>query len=314
MTPSIVTVTLNPAIDHTASIPNFRLDAVNRVVWEQADPGGKGVNVASFLADFGYTVSATGLLGQENPELFQTLFEQKSIANQFVWIAGKTRVNIKIVDDIQQHVTDINFPGQPATAGDLQRLKEVLIHLATHHDWFILSGSLPEAVPVAFYQELVRLLKEKGKTVVLDTSGDSLRHALAAKPDVIKPNRSELQELLGRSLATEAEMVQAAQDLLQQGVRCVVVSMGAEGALFVEADQVVHAQPPSIEVKSTVGAGDAMVAGTVVGMIRGDSLADRARLATAFSLGALSQIGPRLPPPDQVEADCDRVTIRSLKL
>jgi len=314
ISPRLVTVTLNPAIDQTVSIPNFTPDAVNRVAWEQSDAGGKGVNVASFLADFGYGISATGLLGQDNPELFQKLLEQKGIANQFVWIAGKTRVNVKIVDEIQQQVTDINFPGCPATPESLQQLTETLTRLATDHDWFILSGSIPEGVPTTFYGDLVRLLKAQGKTVVMDTSGESLRQALVAQPDVIKPNQVELQELLGRSLANEAEIVQAAQDLIRQGLKSVVVSMGSEGALFVEANQVVHAQPAKVDLKSTVGAGDAMVAGTVVGMIRGYSLADRARLATAFSMGALSEIGPRLPPPATVEANADRVTIRSIEL
>lgn len=313
VTPLIATVTLNPAIDQTASIPNFAVDAVNRVAWEQADAGGKGVNVASFLADFGYTVTATGLLGQENPELFQKLFEQKGIADRFVRIAGKTRVNVKIVDQIQQQVTDINFPGCPATELARQQLTETLSHLAADHDWFILSGSIPSGVPDMFYRDLVSLLKAQDKTVVIDTSGDSLRHALVAQPDVIKPNLVELQELLGRSLSTETEIIAAAQELIQQGLQCVVISMAAEGALFVTAQAAVHAQPPQVEIKSTVGAGDAMVSGTVVGMMRGYSLPDRARLATAFSMGALSQLGPRLPPTDEIEANCDRVTIRTLR-
>lgn len=313
VTPLIATVTLNPAIDQTVSIPNFTADAVNRVAWEQADAGGKGVNVASFLADFGYTVTATGWLGQENPELFQKLFDQKGIADRFVRIAGKTRVNVKIVDEIQQQVTDINFPGCPATELARQQLTETLSHLAADHDWFILSGSIPSGVPATFYRDLVSLLKAQHKTVVMDTSGDSLRHALVAQPDVIKPNLVELQELLGRSLSTETEIIAAAQDLIQQGLQCVVISMGAEGALFVTAQAAVHAQPPQVEIKSTVGAGDAMVSGTVVGMMRGYSLSDRARLATAFSMGALSQLGPRLPPIEEIEANCDRVTVRSIR-
>lgn len=313
VTPLIATVTLNPAIDQTVSIPNFTADAVNRVAWEQSDAGGKGVNVASFLADFGYAVTATGWLGQENPELFQKLFDQKGIVDRFVRIAGKTRVNVKIVDEIQQQVTDINFSGCPAPELARQQLTETLSHLAADHDWFILAGSIPAGVPDTFYRDLVSLLKAQHKTVVMDTSGNSLRHALAAQPDVIKPNLVEMQELMGRSLSTETEIIAAARDLIQQGLQCVVISMGAEGALFVTAQAAVHAQPPQMEIKSTVGAGDAMVSGTVVGMMRGYSLPDRARLATAFSMGALSQLGPRLPPTDEIEANCDRVTLRSIR-
>jgi 1-phosphofructokinase len=296
MTPPIATVTLNPAIDQTAAIPNFQAGVVNRVTWEQADPGGKGVNVASFLADFGYAVSVTGWLGQDNPELFQKLFAQKGICDRFVRIPGKTRVNIKLVDEVQQQITDINFPGQTASETDLQQLHQVVDELAQDHEWFVVSGSVPNHVPVTVYQDLAARLKSQGKTVALDASGDSFRAALA-----------------GRSLPTESEIVSAAQDLIQQGLRYVVVSRGAQGALFVSAECVVLAQPPAIEVKSTVGAGDAMVAGTVTGLLRGWDLPRCAQLATAFSMGALSQIGPRLPPADVIEAYGDRVSIQRLR-
>lgn len=310
--PGIVTVTLNPAIDQTVSIPNFAANTVNRVVWEQADPGGKGVNVSSFLADFGYASTATGLLGRDNQELFERLFEQKGIRDRCVRVAGKTRVNVKIVDDIQQQVTDINFPGQSPTAEDLEDFWTVMDALVVDQQWFVLSGSTPGGISTTFYHDLIARLKQQNKTVILDTSGERLQRAIAAKPDVIKPNVAELQEILDQRLDSAAAIAQAARDLIQQGLRLVVVSMGAEGALFVNQDTAIHAQPPAVEVKSTVGAGDAMVAGIVAGLVQGKSLKDCARLGTAFSLGALSQIGPRLPPKDIVLQHADRVTVRSL--
>jgi len=312
-TPGIVTVTLNPAIDQTVAIPNFAADTVNRVAWEQADPGGKGINVSSFLADFGYPSTATGLLGRDNLELFERLFEQQDIRDRCVRIDGKTRVNIKIVDDVQQQVTDLNFPGPSPTAEDLEDFWTVLDALvAEQQQWFVLSGSTPAGLPPDFYRHLIVRLKQQNKTVMLDTSGERLKQAIAAQPDVIKPNLAELQGILGHTLDSEAAIVRAARDLIQQGLRLVVVSLGADGALFVDQDAAVHAQPPAVEVKSTVGAGDAMVAGTVVGLVQAQSLADCARLGTAFSLGALTQIGPRLPPADVVLGNCDRVTVRSL--
>ena len=307
--PAIVTVTLNPAIDQTASVPNFMANTVNRVAWEQVDPGGKGVNVSSFLADFGYPSTATGLLGGQNPDLFERLFEQKGICDRFVRIAGNTRINVKIVDDIQQHVTDINFPSQSPTAEDLETLQMTINQLAIDHDWFILSGSVPAGVPTEFYRDLIHSLKQQSKTVVLDTSGHQLKAAIAAQPDLIKPNLTELQDILGHSLESDAAIVQAAHDLIQQGLRMVVVSMGEAGALFVDRESAIHAQPPAIEVKSTVGAGDAMVAGTIAGWVQGNSLEDCACMGTAFSLGALTQIGPRLPPKDVIVTNQSRVIL-----
>ncbi len=306
----IATVSLNPAIDQTALVPNFAAGAVNRVEHEQSDAGGKGVNVASFLAQFGLSVAVTGILGENNIEPFVRLFAEKGIVDRFVRLPGLTRVNVKIVDERQDRVTDINFPGLSVGTADLARLNAAIDALAADTGWFVLSGSVPEGVPNTVYADLVTSLKTRGKTVVLDASGPAFAAAIPTGPDVIKPNIEELQELVGRNLAGHGDIVAAAKQLIDQGIGLVAVSMGPDGALFVERDAAVLAVPPNITVKSTVGAGDAMVAGIVTGTLRGLDLADRARLATAFSLGALGEIGPRLPPPDVVESFMPRVRIQ----
>lgn len=313
----VATVSLNPAIDQTARVPNFTAGAVNRVEWEQSDAGGKGVNVASFLADAGVAVSVTGVLGEANLDPFVRLFADKGIEDRFVRVPGHTRVNVKIVDEVQDRVTDINFPGLSVGEPELDALQQTLEGLAAHTDWFVLSGSVPAGVPAGVYTGMVTRLKELGKTVVLDTSGPPLAQAVPAGPHVIKPNIDELEELVGRRLETEDAIVEAARSLVSGaasggGIALVAVSMGPQGALFVTTDEVVHAGPPSITVKSTVGAGDAMVAGIVAGALRGLDLAERARLATAFSLGALSEIGPRLPPPDTIRAFAEKVSLRRI--
>ncbi|MEB3359121.1 MAG: 1-phosphofructokinase [Synechococcales bacterium] len=308
----ILTVTVNPAIDQTITIPNFRVGEVNRVIEERSDPGGKGVNVAAFLADFGYAISATGLLGQENTDLFQKLFLQKGIDDYFIRIPGKTRVNVKILDAVGQQVTDINYPGHLATVADVEDLELVLMNLATSHPWVVLAGSVPTSLPTTLYRDFITRLKAQGNTVVLDASGESLQAALSATPDLVKPNLEELEDLVGRSLPSEAAIAAAAQDLVRQGIRYVVVSMGAQGAILASADTVIHAQPPAVTPKSTVGAGDAMLAGLVTALKRGYDLAACGRLATGFAVAALGQVGHCPLMPETVAAWCDRVTIRPL--
>lgn len=308
----IATVTLNPAIDQTVSIPNFRAGQVNRVAGSQSDPGGKGVNVASFLADFGLPVTVTGFLGEENTQLFERLFAQKGIEDRFVRIAGSTRTGIKIIDELNQETTDINFPGQAPTAENVAALFHIVEALVPGCSWFVMSGSIPAGCPTDIYAGLVRLVKSQGRAVALDTSGEALRRALPARPSLVKPNTEELQELVGRPISTRAEMIAAARSLLAQGIDTVVVSMGAQGALFVQAGEALLAQPPRVTVKSTVGAGDAMVSGTVAGKVQGASLAECARLATAFSLSAISQVGSGLPSLDAVEAFKNQVVIQEL--
>ena len=305
--PKIATITLNPAIDQTVSVPNFRAGEVNRVDSTRTDPGGKGVNVASILADYGLPVTATGFLGADNDLIFRHLFEQKGIEDRFVRIAGRTRTGIKVVDPLRQRTTDINFPGEAPSSANLEQFIAVLDGLVTECDWFVFSGSLPAGVPVSLYRDLLQ--RVSGKHVALDTSGEAFRQAISAAPSVIKPNVEELSQYLGQQLTTQGEVLDAARGLLRLGVQTVVVSMGEQGALFVEEDDAVQATPPAVMVQSTVGAGDAMVAGMVAGKLRGLSLAECARLATAFAVDAISHVGSGLTSREVIETMLPQVTV-----
>jgi 1-phosphofructokinase len=296
--PAVVTVTLSPAIDQTLSIPGFAAGRVNRVAESRSDAGGKGVNVASFLADLGIDVIATGFLGADNPALFETLFERKRIADRFVRIAGSTRTGIKIVD--AERTTDINFPGLAPAAADLEELLGRIVSLAAPGRWFVLSGSVPPGAPDGVYAGMIRSIRSRGGHVLLDTSGAPLREALASVPEVIKPNVEELSELAGRNLDSRRAVREAGESLLARGVGRVVVSMGADGALFLERGQALLARPPAVAVRSTVGAGDAMVAGLVSAILRGQPLEDVARTATACGAYAVTRIGAGVEDPDEL--------------
>ncbi len=307
----VVTVTINPAIDQTITIPNFTAGAVNRVQSSQINAGGKGINVAAFLADFGQAVTVTGFLGSENDGIFRRLFERKQIEDRCVRIAGQTRIGVKVSDESLHQTTDINFPGETPSPADIARFFEILAELGEKHEWFVLSGSIPRGVPAGIYAEMVGKLA--GKKVVLDTSSEGFRQAVPVGPWLIKPNVDELSEYAGKPLETPAAILEQARTVMDRyHIHSVVISMGKEGAIFVEGGESVWAVPPPVEVKSTVGAGDAMVAGIVAGKIRGLPLADCARLATAFSMTAISQIGAGLPSVAAVQAAKERVTIREL--
>src|SRR2546421_8099021 len=258
----IATVTLNPAIDMTVRVDGFQTNTVNRGQTMQFDAGGKGVNVASFLADYGHATAVTGFLGQENADIFEKLFANKRIDDRFVRIPGRTRIGVKIVDEAKQKTTDINMPGLLPTTEVMNTLLETIERLAASYDWFALSGNLPPGAPATIYATIIAQLKRHGKQVVLDTSGEALREGVRAGPTVVKPNVDELQHLTGQSLPDETAIEQAARQLLGD-IQLVVISMGERGALFVDAATTLIANPPPVLVKSTVGAGDAMVAGVV---------------------------------------------------
>jgi 1-phosphofructokinase len=294
----IATVTLNPAIDQTVRLNNFHTNTVNRGQTMQFDAGGKGVNVASFLADTGHDVAVTGFLGQDNAEIFERFFARKHIDDYFVRIPGDTRTGVKIVDEANRQTTDINMPGLTPPPDAMDALFEQIEQLAIPCDWFVLAGALPPGVPTTIYAAIITHLKAHRKRVVLDTSGEALRQGMLAGPTVIKPNIDELQELTEQTLANEFDIELASSELMNEGLQLVVVSMGERGAMFIDQESALVAKPPAVTVKSTVGAGDAMVAGLIAGLAQGMSLADCSRLATAYSLGRITGLGSNLPDPE----------------
>ncbi|MCP5135144.1 MAG: 1-phosphofructokinase [Gammaproteobacteria bacterium] len=313
--PRVVTVALNPALDQTIEVAGLQPGAVNRALRMQIDVGGKAVNVASCLSDFGVPVAVAGQLGRDNAALFEELFQRKKIANHCCYLDGLTRINTKLADTVSGETTDLNMPGTeftPDAAADvLNQILERLERLAEQVDWIVLSGSLPPGMPVNTYATITERVQAAGASVLLDTSGAPLKAALAAGPRMIKPNRHELAELLGRSLDSLASLIAAGRELLHSppAPAWVVVSLGSDGALFLTSEQALHAHPLKVAVISTVGAGDAMVAGLVAARLEDLSLAETAQLATAFSAAKLTRLGPHLPRPPEVRALAGQVAV-----
>ncbi|MFD1281773.1 1-phosphofructokinase [Methylobacterium goesingense] len=312
----VVTCTLNPALDQTVVLDALVPGAVHRARSVRSDAGGKGVNVAACLADWGVPVAATGVLGQDNAAPFQALMEAKGIADAFAWIPGETRTNLKLLDAQSGDTTDINLPGLAVTADALVTVRAVLRSRATEGTLAVLAGSLPGGLPAGTYADLTAALVARGVRVILDASGPALAAALAAPADAlpfaIKPNRHELEEWAGRPLPTLAAVAAAAHDLRVRGIPLVVVSLGAEGALFVTEAETLHALPPPTTIASTVGAGEALVAGLVAGLHAELPLADTARLALAFAAGKLGHAGANLPPRETVRAIAATVRVETL--
>ena len=292
----VVTVTLNPAIDWTVRSPRFTAGAVNRGETIDRQPGGKGVNVAAALARAGHRVAVTGLLGSGNAALFETCFERLGLADRFVRVPGATRTGIKVVDPELGQTTDLNFAGNPAVPADLEALEQALERLAA--PWFVLAGSLPPGIDPGYYRRLIGRIRARGARVALDTSGEALRRALEgdALPHRIKPNLAELADALGhRPVETPEAIARSIRPLLSRGIDEVVVSMGARGAILGRGREILFARAPAIPVQSTVGAGDAMMAGLLSASLHGLSLEATAHLATAFAAHHLTR---RTGPPD----------------
>lgn len=297
---SIVTVTLNPAIDRTLHLPSFTVGQVNRVTSERTDPGGKGINVAKVIKALAHPVVVTGLLGNENDKPFHHYFAQAGIQNQFIAIRGNNRVNIKIVDTGSDVVSELNFPGFTPIGEDLAHLETTLGQLGKKYTWFVLSGSLPPNVPTDSYARFITMLHEYDCKVILDTSGAALQAGIKACPFAVKPNLPELSQLMNSPMDSDAEILKAIKELLGQGISKVAISLGGEGALVADNKQILRATAPNVAVSSTVGAGDAFVAGFSVGQARNLSLGDSIRLASAAAGAAVALPGTQAGSLEEV--------------
>lgn len=279
----IYTVTLNPALDKTATIPNFRTDGVNRIDSLRTDPGGKGINVSKVIQKLGAESTALGILAGHSGQKIAQSLEEMGLTCRFTFVPGETRTNLKIVDPVGHTHTDINEPGQPVSQEILQEMLNALLQQLQEGDIVVLSGSLPRGAAPDTYGTWTHACREKGARVFLDADGAPLHHGLEAKPFLVKPNEKELANLLDAS-SKESDLISAGRKLRGQGIARVVISLGAEGALFFLEDAVYRAKGLVVPVGSTVGAGDSMVAALAVACEK--QLSDEKTVALAMATSA----------------------------
>jgi 1-phosphofructokinase len=297
----IVTLTPNPSLDRTVEIDELVRGEVMRVRAAHVEPGGKGVNVARALVL--HDVKAKAILpsgGAEGAQLV-SLLPGESIEPVVVPIGGTVRSNVAVVEP-DGTTTKLNEPGPHLSPAELDALVATTHDAAVDAEWVVLSGSLPPGAPDDFYARIVRELKDSPAKVVVDTSGPALVAALAAGPDLIKPNQEELAEAAGQEIHTLRDAADAASELRRRGAVTVLVSLGANGALLVDGNGVFHGEAPAVP-RSTVGAGDAFLAGFLAGGGAGvKALAE----ALAFGAAATSLPGSKMPGP----SDLDRAAVR----
>lgn len=279
----IRTVTLNPAVDKTVEIDDFRVDSVNRISGSRIDAGGKGINVSKTIASLGGTSEAVALLVGKSGELIADCLKRQQIETAIVWAEqGETRTNLKIIDRQNGRNTDINEAGPPVDAATLERVASRSLQGFCPGDVLVLSGSVPPGVPATVYRDWIALAKACGVQTVLDADGELLKNGLEAGPQLIKPNIAELERLAGCEFRSVEEVADFARSLCRiYDVKTVAVSLGADGALFVGLTEAYRAQGLVVEVNSTVGAGDAMVAALTLALEEKYDWQQTIRLAVA---------------------------------
>lgn len=255
----ILTVCLNPAVDKTCEIASLQPGEVNRLQSAVSVAGGKGVNVAKVLRQFAMPVAIVGFLGGLGGKLLEEALEKLGVENYCTSIKGDTRTNVNILG-ADGTVTELLEPGPKVTGKELLEFHKQFLGCLELCELVVLSGSVPEGVPVDFYAQLIRECHMAGCKVFLDTSGEALKEGIKAGPDFVKPNRKELEFLTGRELSGMEEIKAEARKLLVYGVGKVVVSLGSEGLLYVDGEQELLQGAKKVKAVNTVGCGDTVVA------------------------------------------------------
>lgn len=309
----IITVTMNPAIDKTVEIDTLQAGGLNRIQRVEYDAGGKGINVSKTIHELGGESIAVGFLGGNAGKTIEHVLEDRGIKNDFIWVEGETRTNTKVFEQ-NGAVTELNEPGPKITEAQIDELLKKLDEYAKEGNLIVLSGSIPAGVDRKIYARITELAHEKGAQVLMDADGDLFRNALEARPDIIKPNRVELEEYAGVDYrVSQEELLDMAKNLQEKGIHTVAVSMGKSGALFVKNDYEVRCPALSVKAHSTVGAGDAMVAALAYAWDQQLNEEDTVKLCMAASAGAVTTIGTKPPERELVDTLMEQVIIEAVK-
>jgi len=286
----IKTLTLNPAVDKSVTIDRFLVDQVNRITSIRLDAGGKGLNVARILKHLGASTLAVAPVGGAAGRFLVERLGDEAIAFDVLEISGETRTNLKVVDPVLGTHTDINEPGPSLTPEALASLGAKLLDDLAAGDWVVFSGSVPAGVPKGLYRDWMVQARSRGALTVLDADGEAFRLGLAGLPDLVKPNRAELEAWAGFPLVDEDDLFRAVDQLRQAGASTVAVSLGSQGAWLFHGEGAWFAPGLKVAAQSTVGAGDALVAGLTWGLAQGLSPGDV--LAQAVAVATASVVKP----------------------
>ena len=306
----IVTVTPNPVLDLTFTVPDLVLNEVLRATHTRRDWGGKGFNVSRALLAMGAPSAAMGFVGGATGEQLARGLAEMGIETDLVHIRGETRTNVVITTPSGTPFVKANERGPTVLDEEAQALMRRVRERVQPGDLWALCGSLPPGLPADFYATLTEVLHAAGALVCLDTSGEPLRQAIRARPDLIKPNAEEAAAVLGCPVRGPIEAARAVDRFLALGIQRVALSLGADGLLLASKCNRVWAYPPAIEARNAVGAGDASVAGLLWGLTQALSLTDMARWAVAAGAAAAAGEGVSVADRAQVEAFVEQVTLR----
>ncbi len=313
----IITVTLNAALDKTLEVPNFTPGRRHRTVDQTTVPGGKGVNIARAIKRLGQPVIATGFAGGATGNRILEALGDEAILNAFVRIREESRTNTAVLDPTTGMHTEINERGPSVSLHELELFREKLLYLAKGASICVFAGSLPRGVETDVYAGLIREVRRLGVTTMIDTDGEPLRLAVRSEPEVVSPNELEAEELVGHEFNDGDDRAQAVVEMRR---------LGAGEAIMTVSDgcyaQVLEGGAPALyrvrveeqEARSSIGSGDAFLAGYVAARYAGKSSVDCLRFGVACGAESIRHFGAGILEPPRVERLVDEVDAERLQI
>jgi 1-phosphofructokinase len=309
----IVTVTLNPVFDKSLLIPDFRPGGTFIAEESLTIAAGKGVNVSRVLKNVSIDSIVSGVLPREGKDIYHKLLESDGFTHDFISTEGVIRTNVTIVSRAHAGETHLRERGPTVRRSALDLLKKKLMTLIEDETVFVFSGSIPEGLPSSSYGDLIDVVKRYGCSVFLDTSKNALRNALSSGPLFIKPNLKEVQDALGYLPGNREELKKACTDFHALGIENVMITMGKDGVVFSRKDEIILARVEISAPVNSVGSGDAAVAGSVIGILKGFDTKSIARLACAFGGANTLVSGAGMFRYKDVERLYGRIKVLSLR-
>lgn len=302
----IYTVTFNPSIDYIMFTDGFTLKGLNRAKDTYKFAGGKGINVSRVLKTLDVSSTALGFAGGFPGEFISNVLQQSDINTDFIKVNEDTRINVKLKSGDE---TEINAPGPNVTSDQFEALLNQ-IRNTSKEDTVIVAGSVPKSIPSDAYAQIAKITQETGAKLVVDAERDLVNTVLKYHPLFIKPNKDELEEMFDVTIKSDQDVVKYGREIVKNGAQSVIISLGGDGAIYIDEKRSIKAQNPQGDVVNTVGSGDSKVAGMVAGLESGLTIEEAFRQAVAS--GTATAFNEDLAVKEDIEKIKSQVTISVL--
>lgn len=309
MEKTIYTLTLNPSVDYSFYVKDIKFDDINRIEYQKVHPGGKGVNIARMLFKLDEKPVPVTFLSRERSKIYNSLLKKEGLRPVFIKIEDEIR-NVYNFVSKRGEILRFNEKGPKIKKEEKASLFEKIERLnLKSNDIFAISGSIPDGFEKDIYRKIVERLKKLSVTTVIDADGEILRHAIEASPSIIKPNLWELERATGKKIKNGKELIEIVSGILKKGIMAVIITLGEKGAILFSENKKFYGKGPRVRIKSSVGCGDAFVAGFLYNFKRVRDYADCLKLAVACGTAKVECEWTEMPDRKKVELIYKKTTV-----